>query len=109
MIIRINTNKMQQLTVDQVKEIVNHIQSTYGIRTDVFNSAYMAVADEEATSSLDLNIINEDLFITSDQYDICVNQLRDEIYNSEDGFDELTQMANDMAREILRGNEVLVD
>lgn len=100
MLVKINKKDLKTL-----KELLENNNINY----DLYSNPYKVIAYEEAQAALDYEIENEDLFITKDDYMLCLEELADDIYNNdEDIMQELTSLSRDLAYDILKQRKILV-
>lgn len=92
-------NKRQ---LEKLSDALSILKAETGIEVVFSANLYEAVSNEEAMKALDCAIQGYDVHITKDEYNSMLKELSDDIYNQEDGFEELTCLANDMAEDILK-------
>lgn len=88
--------------LEKLSDVLSTIKHNTDMEIIVSNDLYEAISLAEATSALDAAIQGHDAFVTKEEYENMLNELSDDIFNQEQGFDELTCVANDMAEDILK-------
>ena len=88
--------------LERLSDILNILKEESGIEVEIFNGIYEAVSYEEATQALDCAIQGHDVFVTKEEYEDMCSELAEDVFSQDQGFDELTCVANDMAEDILK-------
>lgn len=88
--------------LNMLSDVLSSIQNDTEVEVVAFDGLYEAISSIEATKALDAAIQGHDVFVTKEEYEKMINELSDDIYNQEQGFNELTCVANDMAEDILK-------
>ena len=102
MLIKINNEE----ALNYIKGLLNDS----GVEIEIYKNAYEAEAYEEAEASIDYAIEKNDVFITPQQYDDCLEETAKRIYDSdEDIMQELTYLGYDLAVEVMEEKQILVD
>lgn len=92
--------------LSQIKTILKE----ENVEFEEFESCYDALAHEEAKEALNYLIEVNDLFITKDKYEKCFKKIKDDLYNNdEDVMKDLTDLGHDLAVDVLREENILVD
>ena len=92
-------NKKQ---LEKLSDALAILKKETGVEIEISSNVYEAVAKEEAVKALDCAIQENDIYTTKEEYESMLEELSDDIFNQEDGFEELTCIANDMATDILK-------
>lgn len=102
MLLEIKNHKI----LSQIKTILKE----ENVEFEEFESCYDALAHKEAGETLNYLIEANDLFITKDKYEECFKKIKDDLYNNdEDIMQDLTNLAHDLAADVLREENILVD
>lgn len=91
-------------------EAVMDILNNHNVEFNTYKSCYYVLAKEEAQASLDYAIENEDVYITKEQYEECLEEtIKSLMESDEDIMQDLSHLAHDLAMESLKKFKVLVE
>lgn len=95
-------NVLNSKQLERLSDVLNILKEETGIQVEIFENIYEAISYKEATAALDACIQGYDVFTTEEEYRSMVSELTDDILNQEQGFEELTCIANDMAEDVIK-------
>lgn len=96
------TRNLSFESMNKLKTLLNEIKEKDDCSFDIHINAYAAISREEAIKALDIKIQENDVYTTKEEYENMIEELEKDIYNQEQGFEELTNVANDMSEDILK-------